>query len=326
MQVSICITTFNEDRTIGDLLVSLLGQTVKPHEIVIVDAESTDQTAKIIRYYRKKDKRIKLIVSRCSRAKGRNLSVQRAESDVVAMTDAGCIAQEDWLEKITEPFKDKKVEIVAGFYDMEISTPLKKAFSIFLGVTPRNFDPSFMPSTRSVAFRKSAYQKAGGFPESMTDTAEDTLFNVNATRNGIPIFRVKRARVIWKLPDGFRDYTNKIYNYALGDVRSGVWTRIAGVSTHNVRILRKILAYVAGLVLFALGSISPLFGQLFFVLSVLYIINAFRKVYIEYEEILPGFWGIFVQFLTDLASIVGFFTGLLPSSSEYRLRKTFLDK
>ena len=89
MNISICITTFNEEGSIGPLLDSLLAQTKKAEEIVIVDGGSTDKTVEIIRHYQKKDRRIKLLTEKCSRAKGRNIGIEIAKNEIIAITDAG---------------------------------------------------------------------------------------------------------------------------------------------------------------------------------------------------------------------------------------------
>src|SRR3972149_7809621 len=137
MKASVCITVFNEEGTIGPLLESLLVQSKKPDEVVIVDGGSRDKTVDIIRHFEKKDRRIKVLVQKCSRAQGRNIGVEIAKNDIIAVTDAGCIAQKDWLKKITEPLVNSEIDMVAGFYKMTGETPFQKAVSVFLGVTSR---------------------------------------------------------------------------------------------------------------------------------------------------------------------------------------------
>ena len=53
MNISVIIPARNEQESILRLLDSLNGQTVKPSEIVITDAGSTDQTAAIVEDYDK---------------------------------------------------------------------------------------------------------------------------------------------------------------------------------------------------------------------------------------------------------------------------------
>src|SRR3989304_5681633 len=103
MKLSVCITVLNAEGLIAPLLQSILSQSKKPNEIVIVDGGSKDNTVEIIKHFQKKNKSIRLLLEKCLRARGRNLAVEISNNDIIAMTDAGCIAQKDWLEKITAP-------------------------------------------------------------------------------------------------------------------------------------------------------------------------------------------------------------------------------
>src|SRR3989344_3024414 len=129
MSVSVCITVFNEKKSVSKLLESLLKQTRKPDEIVVVDGGSTDKTVEIIRHYQKKDMRIKLLIERCTRARGRNLAVELAKYEIVAITDADCVAEIDWLNRLIEPFKHEDVDICGGFYEMKAESDFQKAES-----------------------------------------------------------------------------------------------------------------------------------------------------------------------------------------------------
>ena len=58
-KVSICLPTYNSGGFLPQAIDSILNQTFKNFEIVIVDDDSTDNTPKIINRYLQKDKRIK---------------------------------------------------------------------------------------------------------------------------------------------------------------------------------------------------------------------------------------------------------------------------
>jgi glycosyltransferase involved in cell wall biosynthesis len=312
MKTSVCLTVFNEEKSISDLLESLLTQTKKPDEIVVVDGGSKDNTLEILRHFQKKDARIKVLSQLCTRSEGRNLSVEFAKNDIIAMTDAGCVAQKDWLKNITEPFEQNDVGIVAGFYVMSTKTDFEKAASVFLGVTPRKFDIHFLPSTRSIAFRRTAWEKVGGFPEDLESTAEDTVFNYKAVKEGIKFSRVEKAIVGWGIPDNSRDYFKKISEYARGDVKSGIgWHPSKKLASHNIKAFLVLLRYILGLLLIVFSFLNlPLF--LLLILGfVFYSIYAFRKVYSEFNEVNVGVMGVYMQYLTDFAVIYGFIIGLL---------------
>lgn len=312
MRVSVCITTFNEEKSIGELLESLLAQSKKPDEIVVVDGGSKDRTVEIIRHFQKKDRKIKLLVQKCSRAEGRNIGVEIARNDIIAITDAGCVAQRDWLEKITSPFIHPEVDILAGFYKMVGETPMQKALSIFLGVTSSKFGMNFLPSARSMAFRKEAWEKVGGFPERKINTAEDTDFNYKAVKMGMKYARVKSAIVEWGIPQHLKEGLAKMHEYAKWDAMYGIWWHpTQKLSSHNIRVISIFLRYLTGFALLILGFRTPLLWWLAGFGIVLYFLWAFRKVYSETREVISGIWGIIIQFSADFAVMSGFIKGLL---------------
>ena len=96
--VTLITTVYNEERSIGPLLGSLIAQSRQPEEIIIVDAGSTDRTQEIISDYLARGLPAKLIVEPgASRSRGRNLAIEQARGEIIACIDAGCLAKRDWL-------------------------------------------------------------------------------------------------------------------------------------------------------------------------------------------------------------------------------------
>lgn len=311
MKVSICITIFNEEKSIGFLLQSLTKQTKRADEIVVVDGGSKDRTVEIIRHYQKKDGRIKLLTGNYSRAQGRNIGVELARNDIIAITDAGCVAQKDWLEKITAPFIHKEVDIVAGFYKMAGESPYQKAVSIFLGVAPSKFGINFLPSARSMAFRKDAWERIGGFPERKINTAEDTDFNYKAVKMGMKYARVKSAIVEWGMPQHLSEALSKMHEYARWDATTRIWWHpTQRLSSHNIKVIFMFMRYLAGITLVVLGVGSPLLWYLAGIGLLFYLLWAFRKVYLEFRDWKVGVWGPIIQISSDIAVMAGFIKGI----------------
>ena len=312
MNISICITTLNEEESIGRLLDSLLGQTKKPGEIVIVDGGSTDKTVEIINHYQKRFGKIKLLKEKCSRSKGRNLGVEIAKGEIIAMTDAGCVAHDDWLEEITEPFIHREIDVAGGFYHMTGLSSKGKAMQVFLGVTPGRFDINFLPSARSIAFRKSIWEKVGGFPESQNGAAEDTVFNLKLVKNKAKIARVKNAVVEWGMPTGIEDFFYKVFNYAKGDAMSNIWYFPGkGLTSHNIKALSILLRYIAAVFLLFLSLKFDYLFPILLALFLLYLIWSFRKVFLEFGDIRIAVWGPVLQISSDIAVMYGFIKGII---------------
>jgi|SRR5581483_1334033 len=298
MNISICITVLNEEHSIKKLLDSLLNQTVKAKEIVIVDAGSSDNTVKIIKTY----PNIKLIISKnASIAKGRNLAVLRSKNDIIAMTDAGCVAKKDWLEKITDPFLDKGVDAVAGFYLMTGKSDFQKSLKPYLGVLPKNFNKhTFLPSARSIAFRKSVWEKLGGFNERFERAGEDHEFALKIKNLNLNIAVTKKAIVYWEMPDNLIQAIKKFYLYSKGDAQSPDL-----LMSHNIHTLTIFVRYFVFAFSIFLSFINSYFIFAFLTLIFVYFLWSYLKA---------GLWGIIIQISSDVAIMLGFIYGLFSKN------------
>ncbi len=106
ISLSVVIPTFNEGKDIKRLLDSLISQTHKANEIIVVD-DSTDETPSIVDSY--KDKGV-ILIHREINSNGccgaRNLGIIKAKSDIVVILDADTFPYNDFLERILLHFKN----------------------------------------------------------------------------------------------------------------------------------------------------------------------------------------------------------------------------
>ena len=126
----------------------------------------------------------KLIIKKGNIAIGRNEAIKNANNEIILVSDVGCILDKDWVKNISAPFEDKKVDVVAGFYEPIADSVFEKCLATYTSVMPDKIDPeNFLPSSRSVAFKKSAWKEVGGYPEWL-DTCEDLYFARELKRKG----------------------------------------------------------------------------------------------------------------------------------------------
>ncbi len=111
LTISVVIPAHNEASCIANCLESLLSQTIAPHEIIVVDNNSTDETAAIAKQFPGvrviKEKRKGVTYARTA-------GFMVANGDIIARVDADSTMRRDWIENIQASFKDPSVDAIAG--------------------------------------------------------------------------------------------------------------------------------------------------------------------------------------------------------------------
>lgn len=225
-KITLIITTKNEIHSIDALMQSIVDQTRKPDEVVIVDSKSSDGTyERLTTYWKKHIKTLVVISKKCYRAEGRNIAISKASSSLIVITDAGCILDKHWLERIISPLEEKRCDCVSGYYAYKKISPIKEAMAAFMLVLPSKVNKDdFLPATRSMALTKEAWEKAGKFPEDLY-SSEDYIFAHRLVNTHVRIQFVKDAIVFWSPPESMFEFTKKIYEFAYHDIRGGVFRK-----------------------------------------------------------------------------------------------------
>jgi glycosyltransferase involved in cell wall biosynthesis len=244
--VAIIVTVRNEEASIDALLDSLLAGSRAPDEIVIADGGSTDHTVERLRARAAADPRVRFLVALGNRSVGRNAAVRAARASIIACTDAGVQVERDWLERITEPFEgDPGVDVVAGFYRSAGETWFERAAGVVSAPRLEEVDRErFLPSTRSVAFPRSAWERVHGFDERW-DHNEDTPFALSLKKAGCRFAFAPGAIVRWRPRGDLRSFWRQHRRFGYGDGESGVQGSFYG------RIAAK---YALALVLLVAGA------------------------------------------------------------------------
>jgi len=108
--VSVIITTRNRPEFLKTLLESLIRQTYKNFEVIIIDDGSSpsnrEKVKKIFEEFSRK-LRIDLIINPCNLGipMSLNRGVHRARGEIIAVIDDDCIADENWLSELVKWYK-----------------------------------------------------------------------------------------------------------------------------------------------------------------------------------------------------------------------------
>lgn len=236
MKVSVISTVKNEGEALRPLLDSLIQQTRPPDEVVICDGGSTDNTVEILTEY-KRWLPLKIIVAPGTNiSQGRNRAIAVAAGPIIAATDAGVVLSPAWLEDLARPIEENESVVASGWFEADPYTD----FEVVMGSTVlpdcSDVNPAtFLPSSRSVAFLKSAWEEVGGYPEWL-DYSEDLVFDM-ALRERYGQFPFVDTAVAYFRPRGsLTSFFKQYYYYARGDGKANLWAR-----RHLIRYITYLL-------------------------------------------------------------------------------------
>jgi GT2 family glycosyltransferase len=140
-------------------LFSLLDQTFKDFEIIIVDDASTDRTFDIINEFN--DKRIKCLKNKenLGIAKSRNIALRHSSGKYIFFTDADCAVNKKWIEEGLSSFENDCVGVEGKL--VYVSEKYQPTFSTKFF---ENIEGGLY-CTGNVAYRKDLIEAVGGFNE-----------------------------------------------------------------------------------------------------------------------------------------------------------------
>lgn len=148
-KVSVIVPCYNVEKYVSECLDSILNQTLRDIEIIILNDGSTDQTLEIIEKYGAKDSRVK-ILSHKNRGLGptRNRGILEAKGEYLSFVDSDDYISNDMLEILYNKAIRENADIVQGetiiFYedsgiDRKVRCNLENVIDIKLSENNREF-------------------------------------------------------------------------------------------------------------------------------------------------------------------------------------------
>ncbi|HLF29206.1 MAG TPA: glycosyltransferase [Anaerolineae bacterium] len=315
MKVSLIITVKNEAASLRPLLDSIAAQTRLPDEVIVCDGGSTDATRDRLRAETRFPIRI---VERpgSNIAQGRNAAIAEACGDLIASTDAGVRLDPHWLQSLISCFEQQpETAVASGFFLPAPQTPFEVALGATVLPELRDVRPkSFLPSSRSVAFRKEAWQAVGGYPEWL-DYSEDLIFDFALLEKYRPFAFAPEAIVYFRPRGSLRAFFKQYYLYARGDGKANLWLK---------RHLLRYATYLVGAPGIAALSrvISPWFLLLYLFGGIAYTRTPYRRLWPRLSALAPAdrlkalaFVPV-IRVVGDVAKMMGYPVGVV-----WRLRQ-----
>ena len=334
MKISLIFTVLNESQALPRLLDSIAAQTRQPDEIVVVDGGSTDGTLDVLHA---NAKRLPLkIISQpgANISQGRNTAIQAATGNIICSTDAGVRLDKCWVEELVQPFVDElakaegrginawrenddsslishpaSLAVVSGFFIPDPQNVFETALAATTLPALADINPKkFLPSSRSIAFTKSAWQAAGGYPEWL-DFCEDLIFDFELRKRFQFAFAPK-AVAHFRPRSNLRSFYKQYYQYSRGDGKANLWFK-----RHLIRYLTYLVALPLAL---ALLFVSPLLGFGILLLGFLFMFFTPYKRLVPMMLALSSFdqataiaWVPIIRITGDVAKMIGYPVGIV---------------
>ena len=289
-KVAVIVTVLNEERTLPALFSALEKQTLKPDEVIIVDGGSTDQTARLLSFW-KPNFPFRWFERKGNRSIGRNAAISAVKSSIIAITDAGCVPEPEWLDRIIKRLVAGNCDVVSGYYSPHTITDFERAAAAYMLVMPEHIDPNlFFPATRSMAIKKT-----------MLSDNEDYAFAKKLQSMHAKICFEKNAVVRWSPPKTWGSFLKQVWRFAYGDCFAGI------IRPKVVLIFIRWFVFIA---------LAMLVFPLFLIIMFLYVFWAWAKN----KKHIPSFSAMYLlpsmQLATDLVVMVGSLHGLVVNISQ----------
>ena len=246
--VAVVVPILNEEKTILPLLESFEKMTLFPKEILLVDGGSTDRTVEVITRYLEGKKfpyEIEvMILSQALPGRGRNEGIRKTACPLIACTDAGGRIEAHWLEDLVGPLKaDPAYDMVIGNCRSDAKNFFERC-TFYISIELRGRKHFIFLGSASIAFRKTLWEKVGGYPEHLYP-CEDKRFLAKVQKRRARTFLSEGAVVCWKSRSTLWAFFKQYFLYGRGDGEG---------SFVPVRYFLRILFYGSLLLLLSQGQ------------------------------------------------------------------------
>ncbi|GAB2542885.1 glycosyltransferase family 2 protein [Nocardia heshunensis] len=245
----VIVPAYNEEHGITATLTALAGQQDRDFTLLVVDNNSTDATAKVVREFAdaRPDMRVEVIGEPC---KGTGAAADTGMRHAIAAgairlarTDADCLPAPDWTARVRAGFDDG-LRLISGQLiprtdegvrprDRIIIRVALEVASFFGKFRPGNKDPRYlgpyvMTPGCNMAITAELYEAAGGFPRTAIEDLHEDRALVNAVRmlttdyglrRDVRVYGSNRRVRAWGVRKTLAWYADHRYKPELVDIR-----------------------------------------------------------------------------------------------------------
>lgn len=214
-EISLYIPVYNGEKTIKRAINSILNQSLKPKDILIINDCSTDNTMNEI----KNINEIKIINNKTNfgLAKSRNIGLLNSNYDYVASIDSDVECDRCWLENLYKKMVEKDYDLIGGkLVEKNIESSINKWRAEVLkqnwgDVSFQN--PDFVFGANSLLNKKKILEKKILYDENFKTNGEDVNFSRTLKKSGFSLFYESNAICYHLQLDDINSISERYWRY-----------------------------------------------------------------------------------------------------------------
>ena len=191
-KVSIIVPVYNAEKVLRRCLDSILNQSYKDFELIVINDGSKDKSIKIINEYKEKDNRVKVIDNKNNGvSETRNIGIKASVGEYIQFIDSDDYIEPYMIEETLIKIEENKADsIITGlFLDIESNTEIKSSKQTFekkieegkkniaIGVMER-LNGTYINSPVNKIYKRSIIVDNNIYMDKRIDLGEDLLLNL----------------------------------------------------------------------------------------------------------------------------------------------------
>ncbi len=307
MLYSIIVPVYNRPDEVKELLDSLLAQTVKPFELLIIEDGSKERCDHLLGHYRSFFTIHYYYKPNSGRSDTRNYGMERAGGDYLLFFDSDVILPPFYFERLQAAMNVDYCDCFGGpdaaddsFSDMQKAVNHSMTgFWTTGGIRGgKHVMEKFCPRTFNMGFSKKVYQTVGGFEDMM---GEDIDLSLRIRKAGFRTLLIRETFVYHKRRVNLKRFFKQVNNF--GQAR--IWLQIKHQGSLKAVHAMPALMLVAGALLLVVSFFFPLL----LLLPAIYIMLIFFDSLIKNKSLRVALYSV----ATAAVQITGYGTGFLKA-------------
>ena len=218
MFFSIIIPLYNRPQEIKELLETLVLQTYKQFEVLVIEDGSVDDAAGVVSTFTDKLDLKYFVKKNEGQGFTRNFGFEHAKGDYFVIFDSDCLIPEDYLEIVNNSLSENHLDAYGGPDASHPSfTPIQKAISYAMtspfttgGIRGNKKGiGQFHPRSFNMGVSRKVWETVGGFI--ITRSGEDIEYSIRIHKAGFKIGLIPRAKVYHKRRTSFLKFYKQLH-------------------------------------------------------------------------------------------------------------------